>query len=157
MSRKDIDLHMKYRKDILRFANSILHDPYLAEDVVQEVFLRLHEYVDNIGDIESVQAKNYVMTITKNVALNMIRKVHKEVPLSSINEVSVQENQDKLLVLKEVLKSLPLEQRNTLHLNLMGYSIQEIAKILNENPGTIQRRLYRTKQYLQAELGEIDE
>lgn len=46
MSRKDIDLHMKYRKDILRFANSILHDPYLAEDVVQEVFLRLHEQVE---------------------------------------------------------------------------------------------------------------
>ena len=46
MSRKDIDLHMKYRKDMLRFANSILHDPYLAEDVVQEVFLRLHEQVE---------------------------------------------------------------------------------------------------------------
>lgn len=157
MSRKDIDLHMKYRKDILRFANSILHDPYLAEDVVQEVFLRLHEHVDNIGDIESVQAKNYVMTITKNVALNMRRKVEKEVPLMLHHEESLLEKQDTLLYIKELLHVLPPEQRNTLHLQLMGYRIQEIADILKEKPGTVQRRLHRTKQYLQEKLGETDE
>jgi RNA polymerase sigma factor, sigma-70 family len=67
-------LYDKYKYFIWYIANGILKDTQLAEDVVQEVMLALIKHIDKIEVVESGQTKKFIMTVTKNKAVDLIRK-----------------------------------------------------------------------------------
>ena len=58
-------------KKLLRFATHFLKDEDEAHDVVQDVFLKLWQKRDTLGEIENIEA--FAMRMTRNRCLDVIR------------------------------------------------------------------------------------
>src|SRR5512141_2598559 len=60
-----------YHRTVFRTARSVVQDGGLAEDVTQEVFLRLYKHLDSISDNEMLRP--WLIRVALNVARNTIR------------------------------------------------------------------------------------
>lgn len=78
-------IYQKYHRYLYALAYRYLKDSDMAEDTVQQVFVKLWEIIHEI-DIE-INLKNYLYSMTKNYILNQFRK-HKET--ISLNYINVQ-------------------------------------------------------------------
>ena len=67
-----ISLINPYKDKLYRFALSILHNVYDAEDVMQELLVRIWKKRDEFVELENKQA--WCMTVTRNLAIDKIRK-----------------------------------------------------------------------------------
>ena len=56
-------LYENYRYLMLKVAADILHDYQLAEDAVQEAFVRVAKHMENVGQPEETATKRYLITI----------------------------------------------------------------------------------------------
>ena len=54
---------------MFKIAVDILHEHHLAEDALQEAFVRVAKHMECIGQLEETATKRYLITITKNAAL----------------------------------------------------------------------------------------
>ena len=67
--RKFAELYERYRYLMFKIALDILHEHHLAEDALQEAFVRVAKHMECIGQLEETATKRYLITITKNAAL----------------------------------------------------------------------------------------
>lgn len=67
--RKFAELYERYRYLMFKIAVDILHEHHLAEDALQEAFVRGAKHMECIGQLEETATKRYLITITKNAAL----------------------------------------------------------------------------------------
>jgi len=68
--------YFNHHSRLLRVAYSIIGVKHLAEDIVQEVFLKLWKAKTKYKEIESLEA--YLVQMTKNEALSWLDKTKKE-------------------------------------------------------------------------------
>jgi RNA polymerase sigma-70 factor, ECF subfamily len=68
--------YFNHHARLLRVAYSIIGDRHLAEDIVQDVFLKLWKAKSKYKEIESLEA--YLVQMTKNEALSLLDKSKKE-------------------------------------------------------------------------------
>ncbi|MDE6749418.1 MAG: sigma-70 family RNA polymerase sigma factor, partial [Lachnospiraceae bacterium] len=116
--RKFVILYEKYKYLMQKVATDILHDRFLAEDAVQNAFMNLVPHMNKIGDPDSAATKRYLITITKNAAIDIYRKKHlqmqKELQIDELMEdsqVSYVETDVENVVL-DVLKNLPVTYKD---------------------------------------------
>ena len=160
--RKFVILYETYRYLMLKVAVDILHDYQLAEDAVQEAFVRVAKHMEQIGQPQETATKRYLITITKHAAIDLYRKRNKlysreiymdELP-DSEEPLAYMAPQEEYGVLN-ILKNLPLKYRDIF---LLKYSAHlenaEIAKICNIREGTVRQRLARGKRLIENELRE---
>jgi RNA polymerase sigma-70 factor (ECF subfamily) len=137
--------------DIFRYAVWLIKDRTIAEDVVQETFLRAWKSLDSLQD-ESA-AKSWLITILRRE--NARRFERKQFDLVDIDDVSVAdpvapsdgniENRD----LRRAIASLSDEYREPLIMQvLLGFSGDEIAEKLNLNKNTVMTRLFRARSQI---------
>ena len=67
-------LYEQYRKLMMAEANAILKSKHLAEDAVQEAFLRIIKSFDHVEEILSPRTKRFVVIIARNAALTILSK-----------------------------------------------------------------------------------
>lgn len=147
MSPKDIT--EKYFDMVYKLALSQTKDKVHADDVVQEVFLRL---IKGSYDFESEEhAKAWLIRVTLNCSKNVFSNswFKKTVPLS---EEIVFESEEKSDVYYAVLK-LPQKYRAVIHLFYYeGFSVAEIAEILKSKQSTVKSQLHRGRELLKENL-----
>jgi len=68
------ELYLKYSKDMFKVAYRILNDYYLAQDAVQQSFIKLIDNLNKINDINCNKTKAFVVIIIRNVSINLYRK-----------------------------------------------------------------------------------
>ncbi len=73
-----LEYYTKYRKSLYATAMNILKDPYLAEDAVQEVFIKLNKYSIAFEKVPEGKRKGYLLTMVRNQAYRMTAKEKKE-------------------------------------------------------------------------------
>ena len=90
-----VTLVTRFRAWALDFAASLLHDPSLAEDVVQEAFLIAYKNLCRLRNPSSYAS--WIAAITKNVCRGFRRQNKSQtVSLDYLNEVGVEpSNEDK--------------------------------------------------------------
>lgn len=123
-----------------------------AEDVMQEVFLRLIK-AGPAFDSES-HAKAWLLRVASNCANDLFRLPwrRREEPLAE--SLSAPEAPETGSVTQAVL-SLPARYRIPIHLYYYeDYSVAEIANILSKSEGTIKSRLFRARNLLRERLKE---
>ena len=123
-----------------------------AEDVMQEVFLRLIRAKPTFSD--HIHARAWLMRVASNCANDLFRLPwrKREGPLEE--EVSISENPEEGSVTEAVL-SLPARYRIPVHLYYYeGYSVTEIAKITGRSEGPVKSRLFRARNLLRDKLNE---
>ena len=123
-----------------------------AEDVMQEVFLRLIKAKPVFSD--QAQAKAWLLRVASNCVSDLFRLPwrKREEPLEE--EVTAMEDPGEGSVTEAVL-SLPVRYRIPIHLYYYeGYSVAEIAGIVGRSEGTIKSRLFRARNLLRDKLNE---
>ncbi len=56
-------LYIKYQRLMFKVAKDILEDDYLAEDAVNDAFVKVVGYLDRIKEVECPQTKNLLVII----------------------------------------------------------------------------------------------
>lgn len=152
-------LYEQYRHLMFHIAQNILHDEHLAEDAVQEAFLRIARNFHKVGEIFCPETRNFTVIITRNVAITMINQRHEDIDIEScLENVSHQlaENvfervSQKILV--ECILELPEMYRDTLYLyHIYGYSFNEISNLLSTSVETAKKRAQRARDLLKQRL-----
>lgn len=128
-----------------------------AEDVTQEVFLRLVRAGPAFQDEEHQKA--WLLKVTAHCAGDLLRSPwHKRRrPLEEADGMIAPEPQEESGVLEAVL-ALPERYRTVIHLFYYEeLSVAEIAAILGKREGTVRTRLSRARGMLRALLDEEGE
>lgn len=160
---KFIRLYEKYRYFLWYLANERLQDAGLAEDAVQETFFALTRHMKNVGEPDSPATRNFLATIVKNKAVDLLRK-HREEPMEELPEKSSDEVKDILddLICREnyeallaAVSGLEEKYRSVLELRYVHeLSEKETADILNITPKAVGVRVCRARKKLQEILTE---
>lgn len=144
-------LYMLYIHNLHQFANSIIKNLELAEDIVSDVFLKIWQNRSTIGKIENF--KLYLYISTKNTALNYLSR-HFRKDIVSLDEMSlnipaVTYNPEQLMITSEAVKKIEYEIQNLpLRCRLIfklakedGLKYNDIAKLLNISVKTIDSQM----------------
>lgn len=151
-------LYVTYRKLMFYVANRILNDERLAEDAVHQTFLKILENFDKVGEIPCYKTKSYVVTIVKNIAINMYnqRKRYDAIPIEEVEFCIAEERlerTDDLDHLTRAVLKLPVIYKDVLTLKyVQEFSNEEIAKMLDISEATVRKRLERAKRRLEEIL-----
>ncbi|MEW6983320.1 sigma-70 family RNA polymerase sigma factor [Colwelliaceae bacterium 6471] len=144
--------------DLYRYAYWLCHDKSVAEDLVQETFLRAWRALDSLKDEKA--AKSWLITILRRE--NARRFERKRFEMSEYEEASItdtnsvgNEQQIENHWLREKIALLPEEYREPLVLQVLGgFSGEEIASMLSLNKNTVMTRLFRARNQLKDALDE---
>lgn len=143
------DIIEKYFNMVYKLALSQTKDKANTDDVVQEVFLRLLKGSTEFKSEEHIKA--WLIRVTLNCSKNVFSNswFKKTVPLS---EEIVFESKEKSDVYYAVLE-LPQKYRTVIHLFYYeGFSVAEIAKVLETKESTVKSQLHRGREMLKEKL-----
>lgn len=142
-----------YKGSVFRLALGYLRNKADADDVVQEVFLKLYRYD---GAFESDDhARNWLLRVTVNecTALWRLLRRRPENIDDYLETLSVPVPQDAELI-RQVM-ALPKRYRTVLYLRYFeGYSTGDIAGLLGVPSATVRTRLARGRARLKDVLTE---
>ncbi|MDM7922276.1 MAG: sigma-70 family RNA polymerase sigma factor [Pyrinomonadaceae bacterium] len=135
-----------HHRTVFRAAKSILQDAALAEDVTQEVFIRLYNHQDSIQNAEMLRP--WLIRVALNLAKNTIRgnirantrdeNYVKETVENSIFSVeSEYEQATEVNEIRRALNKVKEPLRSCLVLKQQGLSYREIAESLSLNENSI--------------------
>ena len=141
-----------YSSTVLRIAVQNTKNYHDAEDVVQEVFIRLAKNLNDFRD-ES-HKKAWIIRVTINICrdLNRFTAFRRFQPLEEYPYVSTDGGMERCELL-ELIRRLPEAKRNAVYLFYYeGMTIEEIAKATGKSPGTVGSDLHRARKMLRLEL-----
>ncbi len=144
-------------QDVYRYAFWICKNQPLAEDLVQETFLRAWRALDSLQSDKA--AKAWLFTILRRENARLYERYRPE--LVDIEGQSIAENSDNepdqkmdRELLHNAINRLESDYREPLLLQVVGgFSGKEIAKILDLNNNTVMTRLFRARSKLKTEFG----
>lgn len=145
-----------YHKDLYRYAYWLCQDQAVAQDLVQETFLRAWKSLDALKEVSA--AKSWLITILRRE--NARRFERKQFDLVDIDDMPVADQQspneeakmEQQLIRRQIMMLAP-EYREPLMMQVLGgYSGDEIAKELGLNKNTVMTRLFRARNQLKEAL-----
>lgn len=161
-------LYTMYSKRLHYIAYSVTKDHFLAEDIVQETFIKAFKKIGTIEDIEKVGA--WLSAIATRTAIDFLRfEKRKNLVLAdeSIMEqmtghcatwMNTEKEVDTLLFKEDLSRSieqLSSEYQAVLVLKVEhGLKENEIASLLHLKSATVKTRLYRARKKLKQAFGE---
>ena len=142
--------------DLFRYAYWLCHEKQVAEDLVQETFLRAWRALDSLKDEKA--AKSWLITILRRE--NARRFERKRLDMTDYEEVAIADTQAigseqevENHWLRDKIAQLPEEYREPLVLQVIGgFSGDDIAKMLDLNKNTVMTRLFRARNQLKDAL-----
>lgn len=138
----------KYSDMVYRLAVARVKNKYDADDILQEVFLRFIKYKDKVENEEHLKA--LLIRITINCSKSLLTSGWFKRTESLSESLSVWDEYSDTL---DAVLRLPKKYRTVIHLHYyMGYSVEEIAKILKSKPSTVKSQLHRARQKLKIDL-----
>ena len=138
-----------YADDAFRLAYTYLGSRPDAEDVVQDVFVKL---IRSDVTISQGREKSYILTMTANRCKDFLKSANVVFNDSFDDAVEVgseTEFDEDDTEMYEAVSELPDKLRVAIHLHYYeGYSLKEIADILDIAPSAVSMRLTRAKEIL---------
>jgi RNA polymerase sigma-70 factor (ECF subfamily) len=164
-------LHRDHYPRLWSSVQRILNNPAMADDVVQETFIKAHRDIGRFAG--QSQLGTWLYRIAINQALDVIRKKQRtERWLSFLSPIAEQENQPALpegrvepaastrlenAELREIIlhamTELTAEHRAVVQLRLIDeMSLEAAARLLRCKPGTVNSRLHYACEHLRRKL-----
>lgn len=143
------------RPTLLTVAHRVTRNAEDAEDVVQDVCLKIWHRRDEFGQFDNVEA--YSVTMTKNLCIDKIRARR---PFSDEETLIGQadgtqlpdellEEKDSRTTIRRIIDTLPPLQQRILQLkDLEGYETEEIAEITGIAAEAVRNNLSRARKRL---------
>jgi RNA polymerase sigma-70 factor (ECF subfamily) len=150
----------RYKSKIYGVAVKMLKSSALAEDTVQEVFLKIWLKREELTRVDHIEG--YLFIIARNHILNTLKSLAKEKSvLDDINLIpGSEDNTDHLVrekqyhkLLEEVIDQLPPQQKMVYRLSrLEGLSNDKIASKLGISPFTVRKHLSQALKFLRKNI-----
>jgi len=157
------EIVMQYQDDVIGLCFRYVGNQVDAEEVAQEVFVRLYQSRDSYEPRGKLTT--YLYRIAVNRSLNFIRnqrrrkwlsfdKVQRSHSLSDPeNPESAFERQEQEAMIQEAIQALPKNQKTVLILRrYQELSYEEIAEIMGCSIPSVESRLFRARQTLRKTL-----
>ena len=152
----------QYYKSLCQFSYSFIKDQNIAENLVQEVFIKLWEKRENIANIDNFLS--YLMGMVRNQSIDFLRKekidskiYNKLQPEKSENttEEQVSRNEFEEKLLKSIM-NLPERCRIAIEMSRFdGFSNKEIAQKMEISVKGVEALIGRSLKLLRSELYEF--
>ncbi len=140
--------------ELYRYAMGLCHNPDVAEDLVQETFLRAWRSQQTLRDIKTARA--WLYTILRNEHARLYERQRPDVrDPHTLPDVGVQgyDTSTEAFTLRRALDALDMQYREPLLLQVIGgFSCKEIGEMLSLKPNTVLTRLFRARKMLRATL-----
>ena len=166
------ELVKKYQKPVHTLAWRKIGDFHIAEDITQEVFLKVYQGLRTLKDPH--QFSGWLYVITANLCATWLRKkriqtqpledVERTMPQRDAYSRYVVEDRTKSAAesqreaVKKLLAKLKESERTVMALHYLGeMTVEEISRFLGVSASTIKSRLRRARQRLQKEETMIRE
>ena len=155
-----IRLMETYGNMLAGLCTALTRDPDLAQDVVQETFLRAYKGLDRFRGGRA-QERAWLTRIAVNLCRDMnkskwFRWVDRRVSLDTLPEPTVPA-EERDWALYDAVQSLPDKLREIVVLRYhQGMDTEDIARILGMTRTTVYRRLDQAYRMLKKELEEAD-
>lgn len=157
-------LFHKYYGHLCSFATKIINDDDSAEEIVQDLFVKLWEKREHLSIETSL--KNYLFRSVKNLCLNFIQHnkiklqhaqiVHSEVE-SNFSDDDVYPEIDLAFKIEESINSLPEKRKEIFRLSRQeGLKYHEIAEKLNISIKTVETQMSLAIKSLREKLRKFN-
>lgn len=161
-------LYDRYHKRLFHFTLRFVRERTLAEDILQETFLRI--FRERKGYRKSSHFSTYLFTIGRNLCIDALKSwERKHLVMKQEDYIERQTNQSKgprkILeetemreILQREIQRLPRDQREVLILSkYSGLSYEEIARIVESTPPAVKQKAYRALLSLRQKLKKFGE
>ncbi len=156
----------QYKNKIYTYSMYMLKNKMDADDVTQEVMIRIWKNIDNVN---MLAAKTWIMRTTNNLCIDYLRKrsvtVNRESEINELFEETMETNKNeenpylithiKIMAskVKEAIQKLPENLRSVFVLyEIQGMKYREISKTLDIPLNSVKVYLLRARKKLQEEL-----
>ncbi len=162
------NIYEEYNRYIYHLCLKLTRNTTEAEDLMQEVWVKIVRYENTISEVDHVKA--WLTTITMNTFRDRYRKTVRrskymmsqpeqlDVPILDLvptNEISVQEKIEQIEITKIVQEKMgeldAIYQKTLWYFYVEQFSLAEISEVMKVSIGTVKSRLFRAK----ARLKEI--
>ncbi|MCP4725834.1 MAG: RNA polymerase sigma-70 factor [bacterium] len=151
-----------YYKDLVVFTKQYVKDMQIAENIVQDVFMKIWSNREKIRILSNV--RSYLFTAARNTALNHLRKASYEVAIDDeayirtdnktpYEEIYGKETYNQII---KSIENLPEKCRMTYSMFIFnGMSYAEIAEIMDVSINTVKTHMFRAVKMLRESLSTI--
>jgi RNA polymerase sigma-70 factor (ECF subfamily) len=156
-NRKYALLIEAHSQDLYKYALWLCKDKAMAEDVMQEAFLRAWKSLDSLREAKA--AKGWLFTIFRREhARQFERKQFQYKDMESLDTIADAQmgydDRPEAFALRNALARLPQEYREPLEMQVLGgFSCDEIATILEMSSSAVMTRLFRARKKMRQILG----
>lgn len=152
------ELYRRYRPKVLRYCHAFVGDSLEAEDITQDIFIRLLTRLDSFSG--RAQFSTWLYALTRNFCTDRMRLTHKQdkkvaeycaellsMPVDIVYDTPSDDEQ--IYFLQLALRKLPdWEQQLLIRKYQHGVSTQMIAKTEKCNLSAAKMRLLRARKHL---------
>lgn len=142
--------------DLFRYAFMLCRNKAMAEDLVQETFMRAWRFLDSLRDEQ--KAKSWLMTTLRREFARQFERY--QPPFDDVELEQIAGNDGinpEVWVVRRGLAKLPDKYREVLVLQVIGgYTGAEMAEMLELPRATVNTRLFRARQQLRKVLESTD-
>ena len=152
-------LYRKYRMELFRFGVHVLHDQGLAEEMVQETFIRFCRRAGSY-DASRGPVRGWLFTMARSAAIDIARRPSSR-PFLPVEDFQLPPQYDSVdealtvLTVDQALDKLPSIYAEVMRLVRDGFTQSEIAGRLGIPVGTVKSRTAKAAGTLRAELASL--
>jgi RNA polymerase sigma-70 factor, ECF subfamily len=152
-------LYIRYSGNVYGYVRSIVKDDREAEDLTQQVFMKLMKVIVKYED-HGVPFSGWLLRLSRNVALDHLRR-RRPTPAQDILENDIHfhddhDARDRARDLHTALATLPEEQRNVMVMrHVLGLTPPEIAEQMGRSESSIHGLHHRGRRALRLELSRL--
>lgn len=163
----------KYYNRVYHTAYFIVKDPDLAQDILQESFMKAFRNIDRVHEIEKIGA--WLATITTRTAIDHLRKMKRwndfavddvlltkellnaEIDQISVVEIAAEKKLIKKVMWEEIDKLTPAHKEVLYLYYYEDLTYEEISFLLDVKLATVKTRVHRAKLKLKEALEQQTE
>lgn len=155
-------IYKHFSHKLFTFIFKILKNEAEAEEIVQEVFVKIWEARENLGDYKLINS--YIFTIAYNQSISLIRKrINNQKYIEQLKYLSVIQNSPSAISeiefnelsgqLNKLINNLPERQQQVFLLHReKGLTYPEIADQLGISKNTVENHMSKALKYLRENL-----
>ena len=149
-----------YYPVLVSFAMKYLENQETAEDIVQDVFVKIWETREKLGGIDNLSAYLYQMVRFKSFNYLRAEKIRQDATKFFTEELEVTEineyiRNETFRIIMHALEDLPFGSRNVFSRAIQGYSAKEIADELGIAVETVKKQKQVARRILKEKLGNL--
>jgi RNA polymerase sigma-70 factor (ECF subfamily) len=128
------------KKQVFFTIYAIMKDYGLSEELMQDTYIKIRQNISKYN--LNTNAYAWIIRIARNLSINAYHKRKKELMTDEVENdflfhSSCEDSMIDNMLLKKLLTTLPLEEREVIMLHTLGFKHREIAQKINKPLGTV--------------------